>query len=50
VYIENMPVMSLEVIDIDDPALVVLRTPNGTTLKAGRRTVLRVEPPGKLSA
>lgn len=43
VYLENMPVMPLEVIDITDPALVTLKAPNGATLKVGRRTVIRVE-------
>ena len=43
VYLENMPVMPLEVIDVSDPALIVLRSPNGVTLKAGRKTVIRVE-------
>jgi hypothetical protein len=43
VYLMNMPVMALEVIDVSDPALIVLRSPHGTTLKAGRKTVIRVE-------
>ena len=43
VYVENMPVMALEVIDTSDPALIVMRAPNGMTLKAGRKTVIRVE-------
>jgi hypothetical protein len=43
VYIQGMPVMPLEVIDTSDPALIVLRAPNGATLKAGRKTVIRVE-------
>ena len=29
VYLTNMPVMPLEVIDVSDPALIVLRSPNG---------------------
>ena len=41
VYLENMPVMALEVIDTSDPALIVLRSPNGATLKAGRKTVIQ---------
>lgn len=43
VYLVSMPVMPLEVIDISDPSLIVLRSPNDATLKAGRRTVIRVE-------
>ena len=43
VYIQNMPVMALEVIDTSNPSLIVLRAPNGATLKAGRKTVIRVE-------
>ena len=43
VFIQSMPVMEMEVIDVSDPALIVLRAPNGATLKAGRRTVIRVE-------
>ena len=43
---ENMPDLALEVIDISDPALIVLRTPNGAMLKAGRKTVIRVETQG----
>ena len=43
VYIGSMPVMALEVIDVSDPAVIVLRPPNGAMLKAGRRTVIRVE-------
>jgi hypothetical protein len=29
----------MEVISVDDPALVVLKTANGATVKLGRRTV-----------
>lgn len=36
VYLQNMPVLALQVIDTSDPALIVLRAPNGATLKAGR--------------
>ena len=43
VYIQGMPVMALEVIDCSDPSLIVLQAPNGATLKAGRKTVIRVE-------
>ena len=39
--------MALEVIDVSDPSLIVLRAPNGATLKAGRKTVIRVEQPGE---
>jgi hypothetical protein len=43
VYLQNMPVMALEVIDTSAPALITLRAPSGATLRAGRRTVIRVE-------
>ena len=43
VYLTNMPVMPLTVIDTSDPALVTLRAPNGMTLKAGRETIIRAE-------
>lgn len=43
VFLQNTPVMPLEVIDTSDPALIVLRAPNGAVLKAGRKTVIRVE-------
>jgi hypothetical protein len=43
VFIQGMPVMALEVIDVSDPALIVLRAPNGATLKADRKTVIRVD-------
>jgi hypothetical protein len=33
VFIQGMPVMALEVIDASDPALIVLRSPNGATLR-----------------
>ena len=43
VFIQNMHDLALEVIDVSDPALIVLRSPNGATLKAGRKTVIMVE-------
>jgi len=43
VYIKGMPTMPLEVIDVSNPGLVVLRAPNCATLKAGRKTVIRAE-------
>jgi hypothetical protein len=46
VYIQNMPVMSLEVIDVSDPAYVVLQAPNGMKQKAGRGTVISAKERG----
>jgi hypothetical protein len=43
VYVQNMPVLPLEVVDTSDPSLIVLRAPNGATLKAGQKTIIKVE-------
>lgn len=42
VFIQGMPVLALEVIDVSDRACITVRSPNGATLKAGRKTVIRV--------
>lgn len=46
VYVQNMPVMALEVINVSDPAYVVLQAPNGMKLKAGRGTVISAKERG----
>jgi hypothetical protein len=40
VYVQGMPVMSLEVIDCSDPSMITLRAHTGATLRVGRNTVI----------
>jgi hypothetical protein len=43
VEVAHLPGVRLEVVALDDPSLITLRTPNGATLRAGWRTVRRVQ-------
>jgi hypothetical protein len=40
---EGMPVQALPVVDVSDPALVVLQAENGARLKVGRMAVVQAD-------
>ena len=43
VFVKGWPPVSMEVVSIDDPSIVTLRSEYGTTLKIGRLAVVKVE-------